>query len=260
MDGASEHPAQGQDDIRHVETNLPSVKPVAPDEVDLDNGWTEYREQIVDHYRKEALKYRYMHRESVKHYALWRNVLEISLILLGSLGTLLTIWSNNVTEQINKVIIWLSAFTSVLNKFLSYPQQQVQHTVAGKKFLELYNSAQLQLLAPRRQRAHAQTYLQDLLNSFAALEGASPDIPKWIKDDLRKNPDKLSDVYQIEIPRTGDMNAAEEGRAQDLSSNFVRDNNIELAQTTPQLNESAASKLARVQLQRYGGPISESFD
>lgn len=258
MDGATEnHP---HDDIRQVETNLPTVNPVALDEIDLDNGWTEYREQVVNHYRKEALKYRYMHRESVKHYALWRNVFEISLILLGSLGTLLTIWSNNVTEQINKVIIWLSAFASVLNKFLSYPQQQVQHTVAGKKFLELYNSAQIQLLAPRRQRAHAQTYLQDLLNSFAALEGASPDIPKWIKDDLRKNPDKLSDVYQFEIPRTGDMSAAEEGRAQDLSSNFIRDNNIELAQTTPQLNESVAAKLARVQLQRYGGPISESFD
>lgn len=262
MDQADKHPAP-EHELQEVDTRLPAVAPVSPDEMDLDNGWTDYREEVVKSYRMNALKYRYLHREAVKHYAFWRNVFEIVLILLGSLGTLLSIWSNQVTDQINKVLLWLSAFFSVLNKLLSYPQLQVQHTVAGKKFLELFNSAQIQLLAPRKQRAPAPAYLQDLLNSFTALEAAAPEVPKRIREDLRLHPERLSDLYHFDRDTSPD--AAEEGRANmgavvDPSAGaFGRENNAELGQNSPQLNENVATRLARIQLQRFN-PLTESSD
>jgi len=261
MSQNEEQPPDDQNELRHVDINLPAIKPVSPEDLDLDNGWTEYRERVVKTYRTNALKYRYLHREAVKHFAFWRNVFEVVLILLSSLGTLLSIWSSSVTDQINKVILWLTAFFSVLNKFLSYPQLQVQHTVAGKKFLELFNSAQIQLLAPRRQRAPAQAFLQDLLNSFTALEAASPEVPKRIRDDLRQHPEKLSDLYHFDDDTTEQEIAAEEGRLHttDPGNGFVRDNNVDGAQTSPQLNESMATKIARIQLARFNA-LTESSD
>lgn len=262
MEQGTDPNATVEDDIRRIDTTLPPVAPVDPEEQDLDNGWTEYREKLVKTYRLNALRYRYLHRESVKYYAFWRSFLEIALISLTSLGTAQSIWSNTVTDQINKVIIFLSTFLSVLSKFLSYPQLQIQHTVAGKKFLELFNSAEIQLLAPRRQRAPAQAFVQELLNSFTALEGASPEVPKRIRDDLKKNPEKLAETYRYQ----GDLESGDEEQGQrlgvsatDPASAFVRDNNVELAQTGPQMNESVARRIARAQLERFS-PLTDSTD
>jgi hypothetical protein len=250
-------------ELQEVDTTLPAIAPVRTEDLDLDNGWTDYRENVVKTYRMNALKYRYLHREAVKHYAFWRNIFEVVLILLGSLGTLLSIWSSAVTDQINKVLLWLSAFFSVLSKLLSYPQLQIQHTVAGKKFLELFNSAQIQLLAPRRQRAAAPAYIQDLLNSFTALEAAAPEVPKRIREDLRLHPERLHDLYHFDGDLTQGDTQEERvmmGATSDpAAGGFVRENNAELGLASPQLNENMASRMARIQLQRFNA-LTESSD
>jgi hypothetical protein len=243
-----------ESDIQNVQVNLPPPAQ-SPEGVprDADNGWTEAMEGIVRSTRRDCIKYRWMHRETVKHYKQWVNILGVTLILLGSLSTLLSLWTNDITVQINKVISWTFTFFSVLNKFLNYPQLQVQHTVAGKKFMELFNSAQVMLLTRREDRAPAQTFIARLLESFAALEGAAPEIPKRIMEQLKAHPELISDLYSFD-PRLEDVvvhDGAGVPASQDSSTNpFIRDNNVDSAQSAAQMDPGITSAYTRLQLAR----------
>jgi hypothetical protein len=238
-------------EIQNVQVNLPP--PAPPPEGaqrDADNGWTEAMEGIVRTTRRDCIKYRWMHRETVKHYKRWVSILGVTLILLGSLSTLLSLWTNDITVQINKVLSWTFTFFSVLNKFLNYPQLQVQHTVAGKKFMELFNSAQVMLLTRREDRAPAQVFIARLLESFAALEGAAPEIPKRIMEHLKAHPEVISDLYSFD-PRLDEVVVHEGPGSQDSSTNpFIRDNNVDAAQSATQMDQNITSAYTRLQLAR----------
>ena len=248
-EGFSEDRSAAENDVRNVNINIPAPRvPVVSLELDPDNGWSVFKEGIVRSSRLDSIKYRWLHKEAIKYYSRRRNFAEFSLIVLGSLGTLLSIWSNDVTVQISKIILVLSAFVSILSKFLNYPQLQVQHTVASKKFLELFNAAQIQLLAPRRERAHAQVFVQELIKGFTALEGASPEIPKSVRNYLKAHPEVITDLYSFNVDPEQQASDLELGNTAgpDTRPIFVRDENPE--QSGQQLNPD--QRFTNVQLQR----------
>ena len=241
------------DDVRNVNINIPL--PQAPNvslDLDPENGWSEFKERIVRSNRLNSIKYRWMHKEAIKYYSRRRNAAEVSLIVLGSLGTLLSIWSTDVTVQISKVILVLSAFVSILSKFLNYPQLQVQHTVASKKFLELFNASQIQLLAPKRERAHAQIFVQELIKGFTALEGASPEIPKRVRNYLKAHPEVITDLYSFDFDieqaaiREEINDAVASGRV--VNPDGINGGTVHEA-AVPQLNPD--QRYTQIQMQRF---------
>ena len=242
----------GDNDIRAVNINLPAPQqPNVSLELDPDNGWTPFKERMVRSSRLNSIKYRWMHKEAIKYYSRRRKVAEILNIILGSVGTLLSIWSNDVTVQMTKVIVVLSAFVSIMITTLNFPQLQVQHTVASKKFLELFNAAQIQLLAPRQERAHAQIFVQELIKGFSALEGASPEIPKRVKNYLKEHPEVITELYSFHFDP--DQNESESAQLNEGPVNVVpmyARNDAAAESQSPQLNPDLAARFTQLQLQR----------
>lgn len=161
----------------------------------FNNGWNDKNELLAVRIGEKSIAYKWMHDKCANKDALIAKLISIIIIILNSIlaaGTIFNITELNCTSPkdpiliVQKTIIWLVTFISIIQNLLKYNELSQKHKHYSSLFSDLYFDIQQQMAMYRKDRLNAVKYVKYIYKKYDLHEQNGPDIDNKFYNDFKK--------------------------------------------------------------------------
>ena len=170
--------------------------------------WNKQTEEYINNLLDKAQQHQWIHTTSEKYFSKRNNIFTIVSLSLTSLtGTLTFITSNNKDNfHANLVIgsiLYVSTVLTGIQKFMNYETLAEKHKNLYKKYMELENYIQNQLLLDEEEREDAKIFQTEISTKLKEIVDDLPMIPNHITKEFEEKRRKIQkEPITIIIPVT----------------------------------------------------------